>query len=280
MNEATAIRQASARRVGGRWAAEPGVIAVLLVGSSVEETCDEASDVDMCVYWAQPPARGALESVKAEFGTGERFFFFGEPEQGGCVESYRIGGIRHDFAHSTLEMWEAQTEDALGKLNLDSPWQKGLHGTLHGQVLHGAEVVEGLRQRIAPYPEALRLAMLGRYCSFTPRWTIQRQAQQRGDRLFYFELLTKLQTNLLYTLCAVNGVYHAMEFKRLHRFVAQEFSQAPPDLAARLDALFAAPAEEFPDDLPALVAETLALVEAHCPQFDTAPVRKRWELVS
>ena len=279
MNEATAIRLESATRMGQHWAGEPGVIAVLLTGSTVEETCDATSDVDMCVYWATAPTRDMLDAVKAECGSGERFFFFGEPEQGGCVESYPIGGIRHDFAHTTLEIWDAQTADVLEQLNLDSLWPKGMYGTLRGRALHGADVIDGLRGKLAPYPDRLQLALLGKYCQFRAHATIRRYAQERGDLLFYFELLTTLETNLLFTLCAVNRVYHAMEFKRLPRFIEREFAHAPANLAARLDALLTGDVATFPPDLIALVEETLAIVEAQCPEFDTTPVRAKWQLV-
>jgi hypothetical protein len=290
MNEATRVRRDSAERMARRWAAEDGVLAVLLAGSVVEEACDDSSDVDMCVYWAQPPRADVLDAVKAEHGSGERFLFLGRPEDGGCVESYAIGGIRHDFAHTTLEVWEQQTAEVLDQLNVDSLWQKGMHGTLHGVALHGAEVIDRLRARITPYPDALQLAMLQRHCAFPRQEVLERYARARGDLLFYYELLTKLATNLLFTLCAVNRVYHAMEFKRLSRFVARELPLAPPGLAARLDALLTAdptapgdggsgPAAPAPD-LGALVAETLALVDTHCPQFDTAPVRQRWTMTT
>jgi predicted nucleotidyltransferase len=279
MNAETELRLASARRLGEVWAAQPGVIAVMLFGSVAEGDCDSASDVDMGVYWSEPPSREVLELVKSQYGSGERFFYFGEPEEGGCVESYRIGGIRHDFAHSTIELWQAHTDDVLDKLNLDSPWQKGLHGTLHGIVLSGAEVIEPLRARLTPYPEPLRLAMLKKHCSFRPLNVLESYARARGDYLFYYELLTKLISDLLFTLCAVNGVYHAMEFKRLERFVAREFSHAPDQLAARLNAQLCGNPVEGRADLPLLVEETLDIVAAQCPQFDIAPVREKWRLV-
>jgi hypothetical protein len=263
-----------------RFEGEPGLLGVLLLGSTVEETCDSASDVDMALYWEAVPPFERLDAVKAEYGSGERFFLFGDPGEGGCVEAYRVDGMRHDFAHCTPESWHAQTDDVLLNLNVDSLWQKGMHGTLHGEVLSGGALIEEFRARIRAYPDTLQLAMLQRYCTFTPEWTIEHQARRRGDLLFYYDLLVKVQTGLLFTLCALNRVYHAMEFKRLHRFVARELPLAPRDLAARLDSLLAAGAGSVPPDLGPLVEETLDLVAEHCPEFDIAPARKRWQAVA
>lgn len=259
-----------------QFAQEPGLLGALLLGSAAAGTCDSASDVDLALYWAEVPERSRLDAIMAAQGAGQRWLFAGSPADGGCVESYQIAGVRHDFAHMTPELWHAETDAVLEELNLDSQWQKGMHGTLHGEVLCGAGLIETLRGRIRVYPQRLQAAMLARYCTFTPLWTIEHQARLRGDLLFYFDMLVRLQTNLLFTLCAVNGVYHAMEFKRLHRFATQELQHAPRGLAARLDRMLHADPREPAPELPALVDETLDLVATHCPDFPLAPVRERW----
>jgi hypothetical protein len=255
------------------------VLAVALLGSAKDGSSDSASDVDMAIYWRSAPERAVLEQFKTAHGTGDYIFFFGDPAQGGCAESYRIGGIKHDFAHSTLELWHAESDSVLEQLNLDTLWQKGMHGTLDCLPLYGAEVIAGLQARLRPYPETLRLAMLGKYCRFMPQYALSRQALGRGDLLFFYQLLVEYENNILFTLCALNGVYHAMEFKRLHRFVEAELPIAPPKLAQRLDAVLRAEPPDAVAQVDLLVSETLELVARHCPAFDLTPVRKRYEIV-
>jgi hypothetical protein len=53
---------------------------------------------------------------------------------------------------------------------------------------------------------------------------------------------------------------------------------APPDAAARLDALLDLPREQVRPELDELVEQTLALVDEHLPEVDTTRARERWSL--
>lgn len=277
--EASQERLRLARKLAALWTALPGCRAVAVVGSAAEGTSDSASDLDMCVFWETAPRREDMDTVKAQAGEGERILFLGDPAEGGCVESYRVEGIKVDFAHSTAELWHQHTDEVLEKLNLDSPWQKGMSGTLSCNVLYGSEFIGALQARLRPYSESLRQAMLSRYCRFLPLYALRGQALGRGDLLWLKALLVEYSTNMLYTLCALNGAYHAMEFKRLHRFIERELPIAPPNLHARLDAMLLAKPEQAVEQVAELVRETLSLVEQHCPAFDVAPAKARFELV-
>ncbi|MCC7478719.1 hypothetical protein IT575_09720 [bacterium] len=266
-----------ARRLAQAWVAQPGCIAVAVVGSAAEGCSDKASDLDMCVFWSQAPGFEALDSVRAGNGNPERFLLIGEPAEGGCVESYPVDGIRTDFAHSTLELWQQQTDEVLVQLNLDSPWQKGMAGTLGCVPLYGADHITALQARLRPYPDALRLAMLQRYCRFMPLLALKGQALERGDLLWASQLIAGYCENILYTLCALNSVYHAMEFKRLEGFISRELAIAPDRLAARLDSAVSAGPLRGAEYIEPLVLETLSLVEQHFPDYDTLPVRRRFE---
>ncbi len=276
VNEHSQERMKLARRLAQHWVAQPGCIAVMVMGSAAEGTSDAASDLDMGIYWAEAPRREVLEAARTAFGGGEHIFFFGDPADGGCAESYRIDGIKTDFAHSTLELWHAQTDEVLEKLNIDSLWQKGMSGTLGCLPLYGADTIAALQARLRPYPETLRLAMLERHCRFMPLYALTDQALGRGDLLWASQLISDYANRILFTLCALNGIYHAMEFKRLESFVSRELPLAPASLAARLDSSVAGGPQRGAETIAQLVRETLDLVAQYCPEYDIAPVRARF----
>ena len=56
MNEATIKRMALAQRIAPAYAANPKVRAVLLAGSVARGTADHFSDIEIDVFWAEPPS--------------------------------------------------------------------------------------------------------------------------------------------------------------------------------------------------------------------------------
>ncbi len=60
----------------------------------------------------------------------------------------------------------------------------------------------------------------------------------------------------------------------MHHFIEQ-MNIAPTELANRLEALFHTDATTATMQLEALASETVALIEQHMPEIDTAPLKKR-----
>jgi predicted nucleotidyltransferase len=62
MSEATTKRMALTERIALAYAANPKVWAVLLTGSVARGTADRFSDIDLDVFWAEPPSEAELQA--------------------------------------------------------------------------------------------------------------------------------------------------------------------------------------------------------------------------
>jgi hypothetical protein len=87
--------------------------------------------------------------------------------------------------------------------------------------------------------------------------------------------MVELSHNLLAVLAGLNRKYFTtFQFKRMRAF-CDELTIAPPNLAERIEALFASDHRAAVEEAEQLVRETLDLVDRHMPEVDTANARKR-----
>jgi hypothetical protein len=127
---------------------------------------------------------------------------------------------------------------------------------------------------VAAYPPELGRAMVVAHLSFFPLWAVQPRMTDRDAVLWRYQALVEAGENLLGVLAGLNGLYYStFQFKRLGRF-CERMRHAPPDLSRRLDGLFGPDPDATAVELEALVAETLALVEALLPEVDTSAARR------
>ena len=274
MNTATQYLQALARHLAAAYCAHTNPLAILLVGSSAEGESDFYSDLDMSVYSDTLPTDAQLEAARAQIGATD-FWLLAPRTETEVVEDYQVNGVECQVGHITRAGWEADMAKVLVDLDVDTPLQKALGGFLEGLPLHGEVALAAWRRTLEAYPDALARAMVEHYLTFYPVWYRQERFATRDMALWTRQMLVESAYNLLGTLAGLNRRYFTtFQFKRTHKFVAT-LPLAPPDLAARLDALLVAPAEIAIPALEALVAETVALVEAHLPGVDTTAARRR-----
>jgi hypothetical protein len=107
-------------------------------------------------------------------------------------------------------------------------------------------------------------------------WRGAAQLLHRDAPLWCREIQVDACYRLLLVLCGLNGRYFTrFQVKRM-RHLASKLALAPPDLAARIEALLAAPPRAAFDALHALEGKVLDLVATHRPDVDLEPARKRW----
>jgi Nucleotidyltransferase domain len=276
MSEPNERRLALARRMAAVCAAYPGVRAIALTGSVARGEADDASDIDLLLYYDALPTEAEVEATRKAVGGSERIFFLGDPGEGSFAESYAVDGVKHDFAHTTLATWERDMAEVLEQHQCDSPMQKALAGILDAVPLHGAELLDGWKARAARYPDALAEAMVKRHLRFYSLWVPEQHAADRGDLLFLYEILTEAERNILGVLMGLNRVYHWGEYKRMDSFLAR-LPIAPGGLSSRLKAILRVEPHAAVHQLGTLIDETFALVETHMPQVNAAEARRRYQ---
>jgi hypothetical protein len=270
MDEATDHVRALARRVVAA-ALELGPLrAALLAGSGARGDADFFSDVDLLLYVEEAPPDDRLDRLCEAVGATNPVWI-AAPR---LIQFY-VGGVAVQVGYTTIARVEEELDTALVRLEevIGSPNQKMLSGLIEGLPLHGEDVIAAWRERVAAYPERLRIASIEHHWQFFPLWYYGEAMSRRDSELWRLDMLLEGAFNVLGVLAALNGVYYArFELKRLRKLV-DKLALAPPDLADRLESLFRLPAEEAADELGRLVVETRDLVLRELPDLEL-PLRR------
>ena len=239
-------------------------MAALVAGSVASGTSDEWSDIDLILFYDAWPGAEALERSRAGLGpTADQVVLAGEATGDVYLEQFRLEDVACQLVHQTIDAWRATAATVLEDLDTASPTQKALSGLHAGVVLHGDEVIAGLRTEAA-YPARLRTAMVRANRDVFPLWRLRGMAArdaelwQRGQLVAGFE-------KVLGMLAGVNEVYFSTFQLKHTRDLVASFAAAPPDLVARMEAALVAPMDDAVAELQRVVTETLAIVDRALP---------------
>lgn len=254
----------------------PSARAAMVTGSVAKGLADGISDIDMAVYYEDRlPDDETLGALCAQLGGENRRPLGGPRAPGGFIEAFDLAGVEVQLIHSTLRGWEQTMDELLVRHAVDTPLAKALEGILCCRPFYGETYIAAWKARAADFPPALAEAMVRRYLSFFPAWSVPGQLIDRDAPVWAQQVLVESAQNLLGVLSGLNHVYYTpFQHKRLGRFLGQ-LVIAPPELGPRLVSLFGGETGEALLTLESLVAETVALVEAHLPTIDTSAVRRR-----
>lgn len=240
--------------------------AILVVGSAASGDADAFSDLDMLLYYAEPPGEAALAGARGELDA-QRFEGTHWPDDSGYSERYYVDGVQCQVGHSSIRGFEREIAKLLVELELDQALPKIMSGLFEGLALHGEDLIERWR-REAAYTEPLQRAMIERHWQFFPWWFFAEKLRARDATVWRYDVLVRSAYSIVGVLAALNRVYFStFEFKRMTKFIAQ-LEVSPPNLAARLEALFESDERESTDGLERLVEETRALAAERFPDLD------------
>ena len=293
----TTWRRALAEQIGAGYRANPKTAAVLLAGSVARGWADRHSDIEIDVYWHEPPSDAdrlaALHAAGASIDifwakppnadeykqifrrTGGRISQLWPYEEQEWSEHYYAHGVNIGISSFLVETLAEYMHALLDRHEPDDETQMRMAALLNSVPLHGERLVQQWQARAARYPDGLVRAIveeqiLGRDES----WWASDFWVERGARLPLTELLCHMERKILRVLLALNRIYLPdPRFKWAHRLVGQ-FQIAPPRLAERLDAILTAEPAAATAEMQRLLDETIDLVEQHVPGVDVAFARE------
>jgi hypothetical protein len=243
-------------------------------GSTVENLCDDLSDIDMSVVFDRRPDEAVLRSACRS--VGEDWFWWQHDESdGSLVVSFRVERIEVQIGYASHASLGADMDRLLVRHEPDTPYHKLAEGILKAVPLAGPERFAALHARVAAFPPELGRAMVRHGLVGSPSWRGIALLQHRDAALWCREIQVDGCYRILLMLAGLNGRYFTrFQVKRTHR-LARSLAIAPPLLAERIDALLAAPVNEGLAALHALEGEVVDLVEQHLPEIDLALARTR-----
>ena len=266
VNAQTTWRRALARRLAVQLQHFGAVQAIAVIGSVAYGYADAYSDLELLVLWEQPPDAALRHAVMRHLGAELR-----EPARL-PIQDYAllVGGVAVDLWHTTPAEEAAWIATVLHEHSLDLVANNRLAVIASSLPLYGAPVLQHLKQRVAAYPDALALRFLDTYL---PHFYLRHLnlAARRDNPTSFFHLLSDIQCSLFVGLLALNNVYFPT-YKWIYP-ILDELALTPPTIGDRLRGMFVVPPPQAAAELRAVLSETLDLVEAQYPQFNTATIR-------
>jgi hypothetical protein len=259
-----------ARRITDVYLRHMTLTGAILAGSGARGDADHYSDLDLIMYAEDVPPAEAAAAAQRELGAGPAAVLLARGANG-FLDQFPLDGVQCQVGVIPA----GDVDDELDGLlvdheGLETPVAKIATGFLEGIPMHGDELIERWRGRVADYPEGLRVAMVKHWWRFFPLWYHEPALAERDVGLWRQEELVNAAYALIGTLAGVNRLYFArFEFKRQRAFLAK-LAVAPPRFADRLDVLFTLPPAEAIVELGTLVLETQAIVQRELPGVDVS----------
>ena len=268
---------ALAKELAARESQRPGVEAILLTGSVAQGYGDDASDIDMMIYYAELPDEETFDALKAEaIASGGNIYGY-DPKEGLACYQF-VNGVKVDMAHQQTSGLEQLLHEYLEKPDVSSSTQQIImSGVQSGLPLYGETILQSWQDQLAELPPGYARKLVETHLRFYPISVMAKMGVARGDLAFVYETLIEASRNILYVLCGLNNVIPPGKVKGLNRSL-EKMAIAPANIIERMDAIWTLSPVEITAAHYAIIGELIDLVAMYMPEIDTARVRERLQI--
>lgn len=271
MNDASRWRMALGKRIGMAYAADPKARVVMIAGSTGRGAADRFSDLEIDVYWSEPPTdderRAAIDRA------GGKLHILYDYEEDEWSEEILFGDFKVATSTFLVETMERYLIQAIDEFSTDELAQMRLSSVLLSQTLVGEDLVARWQAKAASYPAGLTRAMVQENLEFGYFAYGADMFAARDDLVALHDIYVVEARRILSVLLGLNRIYLATpKFKAMDELIAG-MEIAPSNLATRLKSVFHLSPLDGVLALRTLMEETITLVETHLPDLDTAPYR-------
>ena len=280
MNAASRWRLTLVQQVADVYAGNPQVAAVLVGGSTARGQADRYSDIELGVFWHQPPSDSDRQLAADQVdGDLVRLYPYDPAEEVWC-DDYMLGraqadqpksGVLVEVVHSTTATVDRTFDAVLQEHSPDIVKHNVIAGIVDAVPIHGAEHIREWQARAAQYPEELAVAVVNRHAQIDHFWRWEMWHARSDNLMMLYQSFAEVQQQLLHVLLGINRVYY-FGFKWLD-VVDRRLQHKPADLVHRLRRVYVGAPAECARELAALVEETYDLVEQQLPAVDVARLR-------
>ena len=278
---------------------DPRVRAIIAGGSVSRGCADEYSDLEIGVFWAEPPSDDdRREAIRRMSGGTEvwsfRAFNAGAGAENIGLSEYTIGSKHYRGTamvspmHTTVETTERRIEALIADLDT-ARRNYGLASAIHhGVPLYGHDLVGRWKAKVASFPDRLAVKLVQHNIWLGP-WFKPNAYAARADHLVLAQHLVTMQQSIVNVLAALNRTYVPSPEHKWVDWLIDGLPIKPADCAARLKATFSTgDLGQAARELIELGLEVIDLVELHLPEVDemslfdghphvgTGWARRRW----
>lgn len=248
-----------AQTVADAYARQGDVVAALVAGSLGRGDADAHSDVEVDVYWRDPPDDVQRQRAVATAGGELQNLWPYEPDEGEWAEDFVIGRHAVTVSGFTADWLAATIAD---RAEFDLLAQLRLAALHEGEALTGADAVRRWRMA-ADYPDALVTATVEHYRDAAPRhsWRQWPVLVERGDHVPLQALCAEMINSMFGMLCGMNRIYVSHPRFKWAAALMERFEVAPVSLSERLAAALDSGVADLSACVDDLHQETLVLEE-------------------
>src|SRR5262245_60950082 len=178
-------RVAVARRAVLAYQRNPRVAAALIGGSVARGLADARSDIELDVYWCEPPS---VEDREAAIEGAGWTRVYAEVDENEWADGMSVDGIKLDVSGFLTSTIDGYIDRALAG-DAGAEVQVRVTALRDGIPLHGAAVIGAWRARCAGYPEALATALVQQGLDLRPRERLEMLAGRDDVYLLHRDLV-------------------------------------------------------------------------------------------
>lgn len=260
-------------RNAGTYSKNPDVKAVVVVGSVGTQRATRYSDIDTVLFYETLPDRKMLEEAMKR-NKGESWQILSEDKEG-FLDTYRVKGVECQFSHGLMSWYEDVLKEVLEKYSTDRVHHVVVSGLQNAMPLCGEAFINQMKARIAQYPRQLSVALVNAHLKFPPIDELRYRTMREDNKLRYYEILTKIATNMLGIFVGLNKMYMPRHFGKM-KLLIERFEVKPQNLYERLNDLFSQKREATMVKINKLILETVDIVEADLPEVDVKSFRESY----
>ncbi|MCE2395170.1 hypothetical protein J4G02_11340 [Candidatus Poribacteria bacterium] len=281
MTKASEWRIALAQRIMPVYANHPKVKVVIVGGSVGRGIADCYSDVEIGVFWTEPPSEAERKTLAERVGAVYReqmspYEF--DPRQPGeeeADEDIYVGGDKDsgfnvDIKHKTIAAVEQYLVEMFDHCQ---PHDNRLAEVLsHSIPLYGQSLAEQWRRKVAIYPTELAQKIVHTLLRFEQWWLCEQFAKEE-EMILVQEQFSDRLTTVISVLAVLNRVY-LLEIKWTDWSIEQ-LKISPSNLIHRAKQIFGQPSQVAAQQLRQLIEETFDLVKLHLPGIGVESRRQK-----
>ncbi len=281
MNDMSRWRRAIAERLAAIYARNPHIAAVVLGGSTARDHADQYSDIELGVFWNQPPTDKERRTV-IELAGGDliRLYPYEAQEEvwaddfmmGRATPDHPQSGVLIEVGHYMVDFMDRTFESVLQQSDPDELKQNLISGVGDAVPLHNQGLIHQWQRQAHLYPDALAVAVINRHALIDHFWRWEMLLHRQQNLMLLYHTFSQVQMKVLHVLLGMNHVYF-FGFKWLD-VVEHRLSIAPAGLSDRLRQVYQIEPAAGAQQLAALVEETYNLVEQHVPGVDVDRLRR------
>lgn len=271
MNHDSEWRLELGKQVAALYGQNPKLRALVVAGSVGRGWADEWSDIELDLFWNEPPTdqdrKGVIEAANGTIA----YYFPLEGEE--WSDAYFVDGLKFEISSFLVSTLDRYIADVIEQYDIDTDKQLRLAALQNSIPLLGQDLIETWRTRIAHYPDELAEKIVRENVDFGG-WNSVGFSFARGDLLLAYDLLSKVQKQVLAVLLALNRTYMGHPRGKWLEHFAEGMKYKPARLAERMSHSLREGTVEGAREMDGVIEETFALVEQQFPQIDLTDIKR------